>query len=177
MFGPGGVNNYVFDINDAIGTAGANSNANGWGLVKAVQQSVLGTATSSGNFTWTATPTAKLTVAIDTLVNSTTVDTDVAGPMAHFDPSQSYTWPAVRWAGTYSGPTDAATLTADTAFDVSGFLNPTAGAFGWNLDSADQTLSITYTPAAVPEPGTLALVAAVAVMGMWGRCRVTVYST
>jgi hypothetical protein len=30
--------------------------------------------------------------------------------------------------------------------------------FGWSLDLADHTLSVTYTPIPVPEPGTLALV-------------------
>jgi autotransporter-associated beta strand protein len=159
VFGPGGVSNYVFDINDATGTAGANSNANGWGLVKAVQQSVLGSPTSSGNFTWTATPTAKLTVALDTIVGTTAGDTDVAGPMANFDLTRCYSWLAAQWAGTYSGPTDAATLDASTSFDTSGFLNPTAGSFGWSLDPAAQTLSLVYTPSSVPEPGTLALTA------------------
>jgi autotransporter-associated beta strand protein len=170
VFGPGGVSNYVFDINDATGTAGADSNANGWGLVKAVQQSVLGAATSSGNFTWTATPTAKLTVALDTIVGTTADDTDIAGPMANFDPTRSYSWLAAQWAGTYSGPSDVATLDAATAFDTSGFLNPIAGTFGWSLDSAGQTLSLVYMPTSVPEPGTLALIGvAAAVAGLIRR--------
>jgi autotransporter-associated beta strand protein len=168
VFGPGGVNNYVFAIDDATGTAGPSPDAaghvSGWGLVRAVQQAFGGT-TSSGDFVWTATPTAKLTFAIDTLVNPTTVGVDVAGPMADFDPNSAYSWPAVRWAGTYSGPTDSATLNADTAFDTSGFLNPVAGTFGWNLDPASQTLSLVYTPTAVPEPGTLALLVAGIGMG------------
>jgi autotransporter-associated beta strand protein len=160
VFGPGGVNNYVFAIDDATGTAGPGPDAlghvSGWGLISAVKQSI-GSTTASGDFTWTATPAAKLTVAIDTLVNPTTVGTDVVGPMADFDPSHAYSWPAARWAGTYSGPTDAATLNADTAFDTSGFVNSIAGTFGWSLDSADQTLSLTYTPTAVPEPGAFVL--------------------
>ena len=48
-------------------------------------------------------------------------------------------------------------LDASTSFDTSGFANPIAGTFGWSLDAADHTLSLTYTPSAVPEPGTLAL--------------------
>src|SRR6266403_6152308 len=103
-------------------------------------------------------PTAKLTVALDTIVGTTTDDTDIAGPMANFDPTRSYSWLAAQWAGTYSGPTDAATLNAATSFDTSGFLNPIAGTFGWSLDPAGQTLSLTYSPSAVAEPGTLALV-------------------
>ena len=46
-----------------------------------------------------------------------------------------------------------ASLDAATTFDTSGVVNPIAGNFGWSLDAADQTLSLTYTPTAVPEPG------------------------
>jgi autotransporter-associated beta strand protein len=159
VFGPGGVGNYVFAIDDATGTAGpipdALSHVSGWGLVKAIQQAV-GSVTSSGNFFWTATPANPLMVALDTLVNPTIVGTDVAGPMADFDPSQAYSWPAVQWTGTYAGPTDSATLTADTAFDTSGFVNQFNGTFGWALSGS--SLSLCYTPTPVPEPGALALV-------------------
>jgi hypothetical protein len=62
---------------------------------------------------------SKITMSLDTLVNPTTVGTDIAGPMADFDPNQAYSWPAVRWAGTYSGPTDVAMLDAATSFDTS----------------------------------------------------------
>jgi len=175
VFGPGGVNNYVFAINDATGTAGPNPDAlgyvSGWGLVKAVKAQ-FGTTTTSGDFLWTATPTDRLTFAIDTLVNPTMVGTDVGGLMDHFNPLQPYTWPALRWTGMYSGPTDSATLNADTSFDISGFLNPVAGTFGWNLDPAGETLSLVYTPTAVPEPGTLALVGLAAVGLAWRRRKV-----
>jgi hypothetical protein len=94
----------------------------------------------------------------------------MAGMMADFDPNRSYSWPAAHWAGTYSGPTDAATLNAATSFDTNGFLNPTAGTFGWSLDPAGQTLSLVYTPSAVPEPGTLLLVGlAAAGLAGWRR--------
>jgi autotransporter-associated beta strand protein len=162
VFGPGGVNNYVFAIDDATGVAGPSPDAaghvSGWGFITTLRQSV-GSLATSGDFTWTATPTDKLTVAIDTLLNPTTVGTDVPGLMADFDPSHSYSWPAAHWAGNYSGPTDAATLNSSTAFDTTGFANPANGNFGWSLDSADRTLLLTYTPSAVPEPGTLALLA------------------
>ncbi len=161
VFGPGGVSNYIFAIDDATGVAGPNPGSSGlvsgWGLIKAVQAAI-GSGTTSGNFTWTATPSNPLTVAIDTLVNPTTVGTDVAGPMADFDPTQSYSWTAAHWSGAYFGPTDAATLDADTTFDTNGFANPVAGSFSWTLDTSDQTLSLVYTPTSVPEPGTLALV-------------------
>jgi hypothetical protein len=175
VFGPGGVNNYVFAIDNATGTAGPSPDAqglvSGWGLVKAVK-ALYGSTTTSGDFVWTATPGNKLTFALDTLVNPTMVGTDVGGPMANFDPAQSYAWPAVHWAGTYSGPTDSATLTASTAFDTSGFMNAAAGTFGWNLDPAGQTLSLVYTPSAVPEPGTLALTGMAMTAGLtWYRRR------
>jgi fibronectin-binding autotransporter adhesin len=173
VFGPGGVSNYVFAIDDATGAAGpspdAQGHVSGWGLINAVKQS-FGSATASGNFIWTATPSSKLTVSLDTLVNPTTVGTDVAGLMADFDPSQAYSWPAAKWAGTYSGPTDVAMMDAATSFDTSGFLNPVTGTFGWSLDPAGQTLSLTYTPSAVPEPGTLTLVGcAAAGLASWRR--------
>ena len=162
VLGSGGVNSYVFAIDDATGVAGPNPDAlgqvSGWGLVKATRQEV-GTANTSGDFTWTATPGDKLAVAIDTLVNPTTVGDDIAGPMADFDPTRSYIWEAVHWTGAYAGPAEVANLNADTAFDTSGFSNPVAGSFGWSLDPADHTLSLIYTPTAVPEPGTFSLVA------------------
>jgi hypothetical protein len=51
-----------------------------------------------------------------------------------------------------------AALDVATQFDTSEFVNPVSGTFGWSLDTANQTLSLTYTPSAVPEPGTLSLV-------------------
>ena len=60
---------------------------------------------------------------------------------------------------------------AATDFDAGGFRNPIAGTFGWSLDSSGQTLSLTYIPAAVPEPGALALVGAAAVAAGWRRFR------
>ncbi|HEY1381796.1 MAG TPA: autotransporter-associated beta strand repeat-containing protein [Gemmataceae bacterium] len=157
-FGPSGVSNYVLAMNDATGDAGptpdADGRVSGWGLVKAVRQ--IGSAVTSGNFAWAADPAHKLTVALQTLVNPTTAGNDVAGQMANFDPTKSYSWPAVTWAGTYAGPADAAALDAATAFNTTGFLNATAGgSFGWSLDTTGHTLSLTFTP--VPEPATLAL--------------------
>jgi hypothetical protein len=151
VFGPGGGDNCVFAIDDAARSAGPSPDAlghvSGWGLVQ-----------STGTLTWAAMPAAKLTVALETLVNPTAVGIDLPGPMDLFDPARAYRWPAVEWAGTYSGPADAATLTAVTEFDTTGFLNPVAGTFGWALDPAGHTLSLTYTPTAVPEPGGFLLV-------------------
>jgi PEP-CTERM motif len=173
----------VFVINDATGAAGPSPDAaghvSGWGLIKAIgwapptDRNVGNAHPTSGDFTSTATSAAKLTVAIDTLINPTTVGTDVAGPMADFDPTHPYVWPAVQWAGTYAGPTDAATLNADTAFDTNGFVNPVAGTFGWSLDSVGHTLSLAYSPTPVPEPGTLILTAAGFGLGWVSRRRRT----
>jgi hypothetical protein len=163
VLGTGGVSNYIFAIDDATGTAGATPTANGqssgWGLMSAVRKT-LGNVSTPGELTWTATPASPMSIALDTIIGQTNSDTDIGAPMADFDPTQRYVWPAVQWAGNYSGPTDTATLDAATAFDTSGFLNPIAGGFGWQFDGADHTLSLVYTPSAVPEPGTLVLTAA-----------------
>jgi T5SS/PEP-CTERM-associated repeat protein/autotransporter-associated beta strand protein len=161
-FGPGGVTNYVFSIDNATGTAGPSPDANrqvsGWGLVKAVRRPI-GSVTTTGDFAWTADLARLLTVHLDTLVNPTTVGTDVPGPMTDFDPAKPYSWLAAHWAGAYSGPTDPAALNASTVFDTSGFQNPISGQFGWSFGPDGRSLSLTYEPAPVPEPGTLALTA------------------
>jgi Phage integrase family/PEP-CTERM motif len=64
---------------------------------------------------------------------------------------------------------NAATLDATTNFDTSGFTNPIAGAFGWQLDPTAGSLSLTYTPSAVPEPSTLVLVGVAAAIPLWRR--------
>jgi autotransporter-associated beta strand protein len=161
-FGPGAVSNYVFQIDDATGAAGPSPDGqgrvSGWDLARAVPQ--IGPVPTSGEFAWLADSAHPLAVAIDTLVNPTTVGTDVSGPMANFDPSLAYSWTAVEWTGNYSGPTNAAVLNASTAFDTSGIVNPFSGSFGWAFGPDGHSLTLTYTP--VPEPGTLILVGAAA---------------
>jgi autotransporter-associated beta strand protein len=180
VLGPGGVSSYVFAIDDATGAAGPSPDAlghvSGWGLVKAISEAI-GAGTTPGDFTWTATPADKLLVSIDTLLNPTTVGTDVPGLMDHFDRNQSYAWPAVMWTCSYAGPADDATLEASTAFDTSGFVNPIGGRFGWDLDAAGHMLSLTYTPTTVPEPSGLVLSGLVAggsvIIRRWRRRRTT----
>jgi fibronectin-binding autotransporter adhesin len=160
VFGPGGVNNYIFAISNATGQAGptpdAHGQVSGWGLVKTGQwQRAAGM--TSGNFTWTADASDPLTISLETLLDPTTSGTDPTGLMANFHPNQPYSWLAAEWMGTYTGPTSVAALDAATTFDTSEFANPIAGTFGWNIDPTAGTLSLTYSPSAVPEPGTLCL--------------------
>jgi autotransporter-associated beta strand protein len=159
VFGPNGMTNFVFDIDDATGTAGpapdAAGHVSGWSTI----------TEDSRGFTWAGA----WNMHLQTLLNPATVGTNgMEGPMDQFDPSKPYSWTFAQWAGTYNGPTDPATLAAQTGFDTSGFANPIAGTFGWQLDVAGKTLSLTYTP--TPEPGSLALVAAAA-GGFLGRRR------
>jgi autotransporter-associated beta strand protein len=165
VLGPGGVSSYVFAIDDATGTAGPSPDAaghvSGWGLVKAIVRDS-GAGATPGDFTWTATAVDRLLVSLQTLVNPTTVGIDVPGMMDHFDPNNTYVWPAITWTGSYAGPTDEVTLDASTTFDTSGFANPVKGTFGWALDAGGHTLSLIYTPTAVPEPTSLGLVVAAA---------------
>jgi len=71
----------------------------------------------------------------------------------------------LRWTGTYSGRPIRRCWLPTRRSNTRGFLNPVTGTFGWSLDPADQTLALTYTPSAVPEPGTLALVGLAAAAG------------
>jgi hypothetical protein len=138
-FGDGGVNDYLFEIDNATGAAGPTPDAaghvDGWSLVNVM-----------GNFSWTANIDHPLTMNLVTLLNPTTVGTDPVGPMANFDPTRSYSWVAVTWGGSYSGPVDAAALNAATIFDTTGFANSYNGTFSWKLDQSARTLSLVYTP-------------------------------
>ncbi len=140
-FGPGGIGNDLFQINDATGTAGpapdGSGQVSGWSLINV-----------SGNFTWAADSGHQLTMGLQTLANPTTEGHDVLGPMDNFDPTQSYSWAAIHWTGTYTGPTGVAALNASTNFDTSGVANSFSGTFAWNLDLGANTLYLTYTPAA-----------------------------
>jgi autotransporter-associated beta strand protein len=137
-FGSGAVSNYVFAIDDATGVAGphpdSQGHVDGWSMVNA------------DNFTWTAAADHPLTVALQSLVNPTTVGTDVSGPMDNFDPRNSYVWEAIHWTCAYDGPSDAASLTDSTVFDNSGIVNSAGGKFSWQLDAAAKTLSLVYIP-------------------------------
>jgi hypothetical protein len=109
-----------------------------------------------------------------------TAGSDTDGPMSDFDPHLKYTLAVVHMdpAGTYTGPTDSATLTASTNFDVGLFANKDAGnnpinpaAFSFQWDPANTNLNLIYSPTAVPEPGTLALTALGAIIAWRVRRR------
>ena len=125
---------------------------------------------TTGNFDWDATPTDKLTIHLTTLLAPNDVNgnagagggygqtgDNTAGLMSDFDPTKSYVWKLFAYQGTYTGPTDTATLDASTAIDDSGFLNPHNGRFDLVLNQSSQEMDLTFTPTAVPEPGTLSL--------------------
>src|SRR5262249_16081378 len=157
-----GLNNYGWEINNATATLLPPDpfTVSGWSVLRAVSQTTpfpLG----PGNFNFTATPSDKLTFALQTLLNPTPVGTHNFGPMANFAPDRSYSWPVIYWDYAYPGPTGDATLTASTNFlttgnqDYAPFANPIHGTFGWHLDLFNHNLNLVYTP--VPEPGALAL--------------------
>jgi PEP-CTERM motif len=177
-------NSYTWQICNATGTAGPAPNAqnqvSGWTLILVTPNS---SGTRNGQFYWDATPTDKFDFALETLINPTTVGSDVQGPMANFNTNQSYSWAVVQFAGSYltqntaaypnGAPADSATLNASTNFDFTNFVNTgtVPSEFGWYLAfdipgnaNAGGSLDLVYTP--VPAPGTLALTA-LGLLGVW----------
>jgi autotransporter-associated beta strand protein len=188
-FGPGGVTNYLWQINDAgpssvnpaaPGVAGpapdAPNKVSGWSLVTTFEQTLpLGT---TGNFRWTATPASKLTFALQSLLaNSDTPGfgisgSDAPGPMSDFNLDLNYSWTVVHMTpgAVYTGPTDTAALDASTEFELTGFANTIApGAqFHWVWDGANTNLNLVY---AVPEPGSFVLSGLGLLAACWFRRR------
>jgi fibronectin-binding autotransporter adhesin len=181
VIGPGGIQNYSWQINDARGLAGPSGAAGtlgrGWGLLQAsIVTNPFTQTMSTGNLTWTATSALgnQFDFALQTLLAPTPIGPDTLGSMDNFharltappgadDGNQSFVWPVITYQGTYSGPTDSATLTADTLFDTSLFANPHPGKFTIQLDQVNKAIDLVYTP--VPEPGTLTLVGLAAAGG------------
>jgi hypothetical protein len=174
ILGPGGTSNFLWQINDggvspsfpnSHGVAGplpdANNQVSGWSLILSNKIfNPLTGLTSSGDLNWTATslPGSQFQLALQTLMNPTTVGADNPGPMAEFNPAISYSWPLVTWQGNFTGPATGAALTADTLFDPTGVANalPQGAAFSLAFDAVNpKQIDLLYTP--VPEPGTLAL--------------------
>jgi autotransporter-associated beta strand protein len=186
--GPGGIGNFLWQINNATGTAGPtpdqNNQVSGWSQLQAhVLTDPITHVNTAGNLTWTATSTPgnQFMLSLQTLINPTTVGIDNPGPMANFDPWGYYLWPIIKYQGTYSGPTSSAALTADTLFDISGFANPVytnsyfGGGFYVALDQVNKSIDVGYF-IPVPEPGSFALVGfaafAFAVRRRYSRARV-----
>jgi hypothetical protein len=160
--GPGGVNSYIFQINDAGPSAshpsapgvggpspqtvsGTPNQVSGWSQT----QSVAGTdpvtgLPTTGNLTWTATPASQLTLTLQTLLGPyTTVSQNPTGAMADFDPALPFAWPFITYQGAYVGPTGTtadAMLTADTLFSASGFANTLAS--GQAIPTSDFSLHL-----------------------------------
>jgi hypothetical protein len=192
----GGLSSYTWQINDAgpsatypaaPGVSGPTANAagqvSGWGLLSAVIRTV--PVHTTGNFNWDATATDQFTIHAQTLLAPNgangspssgggyeTSGDNTLGPMSHFDPTKAYTWLMFSYAGTYTGPTDTASLDAATMFDTTNFLNLPVGArLDWVLNQSAKELDLVYTPTAVPEPGAFALlgVAAIGWVTFWRR--------
>jgi autotransporter-associated beta strand protein len=179
----GGLSDFTWQINNAgpsssypsaTGVSGPSANAakqvSGWGTLLAVA----GTSpvATTGNFQWDATPSDKLTIHLQTLLAPNdgngnpasgggygAAGDNTAGLMSDFDSSKSYLWKLFAYQGTYTGPTDTASLDASTVIDDSGFLNPHPGRFDLVLVRSSKEMDLMYTPTAVPEPGTLLLMA------------------
>jgi hypothetical protein len=181
--GPGGTQNFNWQINNATGTAGPSADQNGqvsgWSLLSAEQlvDPITG-LTTTGNLTWTATSVAgaQFNMALQTLINPTTVGNDVQGAMANFDginpPGGQYSWKLIQWQGTYTGPTDDAALTATMLVDKTNFVNPidpVNGTFKLHYDGADKQIDLVYS--VVPEPGSLALVGLGGLAAGWAARR------
>lgn len=130
-FGPG--SSFEFDIDNADGTHGSN-----WSLLNA-----------SGTVSITATfsPNDQAIIDIDSLTAS-----DSPGDVVNFNPTQSYTWDFVDAAG-ISGFSPA-----DFAVDTSGFSNGLDGG-SFSVVPVGNDLDLQFTPAGVPEPASVWMVA------------------
>jgi autotransporter-associated beta strand protein len=187
----GGLSDFTWQINDAgpsashpsaTGTSGPSANAakqvSGWGTLLAVA----GTSpvATNGNMQWDATPADKLTINLATLLAPSDSAGNASasggygaagdmtpGLMTDFDPTQSYSWRLFGYQGSYTGPTDTASLDASTNLDASGFLNPHAGRFDLVLNQSAQEMDLVFTPTAVPEPGTLSLIGLAGLAAGW----------
>jgi autotransporter-associated beta strand protein len=154
---PGGMLDIAIDATSRDG--GQAGVSPGWGLVKAVNAlRIYGTA---------ETPQVVM------LTTELPGDTDTPGPMANFDPTQADQWEIMRMepgAGLYTSlsggsPVNPSTFVYDpaaVAVQTSGFQNPTlGGVFSTAFEPnglGTYSLFVTFSPSAVPEPGTMALV-------------------
>lgn len=127
----GGGATYLFEVNDATGTAGA-----GWDLINI--SGVLDIDATAGN-------EFEIDVTSLTLAN-------ILGDAANFNKNQSYAW---RIATASGGITDFDAT--DFEIDTTGFSNDTTGAGlgNWFITQSGNDVFLNF--AAVPEPSTIAL--------------------
>jgi len=124
-----GGSDFGFVINNAAGSMGSN-----WSLLSV-----------NGPVLFAITPSSPFTINLITLTLS-----NVSGPMANFNPGQTYSWEIISTATGISG-FNLASVTLNT----SGVANAFTGTFGDSL--VGNNLFVNYTPAVVPEPSTWAL--------------------
>lgn len=139
----GSGNSFIFEIDDATGTAGTIGGP-GWDLLDII-----------GTLDLTTLDTGGILIDIDTLLpgGGTT-----PGEMANFDELSDYIWNFVDTTGGITGFEET-----DFLLDTSGVANAYTGDFG--ISQIDNSLFLTYTASAVPEPSTFAL-AALGLMGL-----------
>lgn len=138
---------YLWEINDATGSAGHNP---GWDWMNI-----------AGALTITATNVNPFTIDVSSLTLG-----NVAGLAANFDANQNHTYLIATASSGISG-FSADKFTLDTA----DFANTTSGT--WSLSQSGNDLSLVYTTSAVPEPSTYAALAGLAALGFvaWRRRR------
>jgi len=126
----------LFFLHNATGVAGTD-----WGLLSV-----------SGALTITATSGTPFTVALDT-----TDATDHAGAALNFNPATPYSWMFVHTTGGVTGfsPTNFSFVTTAMG-GTSGFINVLNGGT-FSVSQTGNDLFLNFTPSAVPEPATWAL--------------------
>ena len=123
---------FLFEINNPTGTAGS-----AWDLNHI-----------TGTLSVNASPTSLFTINLASLTAS-----NASGMLEGFNPSQNYSWEFVRTSGGIIGFTPE-----EVAINTNGFQNDVAGGT-FQVVQAGNSLMMNFTSsaAAVPEPGTLAL--------------------
>jgi hypothetical protein len=135
-----GGGSYVWDINNATGTAGT---ASGWGLLTIVGNGLAITANAGTPFN----------IRITSLTAG-----GVAGDAANFNPDSSYTWTIAQSASPITG-FDASAFSLDTT----AFSNPLGnGSFSIGLSGDQLRLVLSFKPSgptltAIPGPSNLIL--------------------
>lgn len=142
IFAGGG--NMIWEINNAAGSAGANS---GWDLLSI-----------SGALNITANASSRFTIHLTSLTLL-----DATGEAGNFDPGQDYSFVFATTGGITSFDADAFTL------DPSGFQNVFAGS--WSIAQSGNDLLLNYSASAIPEPSTYAAFGGAAALGLaaWRR--------